>query len=115
MLGFVTYVKNRRIGSAYPSINAKPSTKALKTEKKIRVYLLSKLVKCVNALPMLRYRDPIIMGDTIELSGTCICRVGVWHVRARAPYTYINSFLIENRSRVATVIGFSTLFQSAPE
>lgn len=72
IFGFVTYVKNRRIGSTYPTINAKPATKALKAEKKIRVYLLAKLVKLVNALPLPRYKDAIIVGNTIELNGTCI-------------------------------------------
>lgn len=68
---FVTYVKNRRNGSPYPSINAKPGTKAQKTEKKIRVYVLAKLKKFVNSLPLPRYKDAIITGNTIELKGTC--------------------------------------------
>lgn len=73
IFGFVTYVKNRRIGSPYPIINARPATKALKTEKKIRIFSLAKLVKFVNTLPLLRYKDAtIIMGNTIELMGTFI-------------------------------------------
>lgn len=71
LFGFVTYVRNRGFGSPYPSINARPSTKALKTEKKIRAYLMGKLIKFVNALPLPRYTDSVITGNTIEMKGTC--------------------------------------------
>lgn len=77
LVGFVSYVKSRHIGSTYPSINARPSTKALKTEKKIRRYLLAKLKKVVNALPFLRYKDTIIMGNSIELKGMCIILLAI--------------------------------------
>lgn len=72
LFGFVTYVKHRRIGSAYPSINAKPATKALKNKTKIGVYLTAKLVKFMHSLSLPRYKDVIVLGNTIELKGTCI-------------------------------------------
>lgn len=72
LFGFVAYVKNRRVGSTYPSINAKPATKTLKTEKKRSVSSLAKLVKFVNVLPLLRCKDSIVTGNVIELKGTCI-------------------------------------------
>lgn len=75
LFGFVAYVKNRRVGSTYPSINAKPTTKTLKTEKRRSVSSLAKLVKLeklVNVLPLLRCKDSIITGNVIELKGTCI-------------------------------------------
>lgn len=72
LLGFVAYMKNRRVGSTYPSINARPATKTLKTEKRRSRNSLAKLVKFVNVLPLLRCKDSIITGNVIELTGTCI-------------------------------------------
>lgn len=71
-IGLVTFVNTRRrIAAPYPSINAKPATKALKTESKLRIYFLAKLSKFVRSLHVTRCRDDIVTGNFIILKGMC--------------------------------------------
>lgn len=62
----MTYIKNRRIGSTYPSINEKPESKVKKTLRKIREALIQ---KCIDMMKPLVRPQPTTGWIDIELKG----------------------------------------------
>lgn len=65
-----TYLKVRQITSTYPSIDEKPDSKAIKTLRKVRAYLLSKCVTVFSVVPLVLRpgcRDGVI--DDFEILG----------------------------------------------
>lgn len=65
-----TYIKDRRIRSTYPSIDAKVDSATVKTLRKIRAYLLGKCVAVLSVVPLVirpRPRDGVI--DDFEILG----------------------------------------------
>lgn len=63
------YIKNRRIGSTYPSIDTKPDSKAKKVLKKVGAYLFCKYIDAFNAIPFIHPRPAIGLINAIELQG----------------------------------------------
>lgn len=69
VFAFVTYIKNRQIGSTYPSINGNPDSKFKKTFEKIRESLSQKCVGILNLVPFIHPRPSTGLMNTIELQG----------------------------------------------
>lgn len=69
VLNFVSYMKNRQIGSTYPTIDVKPDSKAKKLFKKIRATLRRKCASVVNAIPFIRPTPTMALFEIIELQG----------------------------------------------
>lgn len=69
VISFVTYVKNRRIGSTYPSIDAKPESQATKTLRKLREAIAQKCIAIMNAMPFISPRVSTGLINIIELQG----------------------------------------------
>lgn len=70
VINLAAYLKNRRIGSTYPCINAKPASKSTKTVKKIQSTLIGKCVTLINAMNFRRHKVKGLIGSTIEMQGT---------------------------------------------
>lgn len=71
VFNFVTYVKNRKIGSTYPSIDAKPESSTKRFLKKFRASLARKCAAVVNAMPFIRPRPSPDLSNSFELQGMC--------------------------------------------
>lgn len=69
VISFVTYIKNRRIGSTYPSIDAKPDSQVKKSLKKLRESFARKCRIVMNAMPFIRPRASTGLINIIELQG----------------------------------------------
>lgn len=69
VFNFVAYVKNRKIGSTYPSINTKPESSAKRLLKKFRASLARKCAAVVNSMPFIRPRTSTELSNIIELHG----------------------------------------------
>lgn len=69
VFALVTYIKNRQIGSTYPSINASPDSKTKKTLKKLRESLVQKCVRIMNSMPFIHPRPSTGLINIIELQG----------------------------------------------
>ena len=69
VISFVTYIKNRRIGSTYPSIDAKPDSQAKKTLRKLRESIAQKCIAIMNAMPFISPRVSTGLINIIELQG----------------------------------------------
>lgn len=70
VISFVTYIKNRRIGSTYPSIDAKPDSRVKKTVKKISKSLVRACICIMNEMPFIHPRASTGLINIIELQGT---------------------------------------------
>lgn len=70
VLAFITYYKNRKIGSTYPSINTKPDSKFKKAFKKIRESFVQKCAGFMNSMPFVRPKPCTELINAIELQGT---------------------------------------------
>lgn len=69
VFNFVSYVKNRKIGSTYPSIDTKPESSAKRILKKFRASLARKCAAVVNSMPFIRPRSSTGLSNIIELQG----------------------------------------------
>lgn len=66
---FVTYIKNRQIGSTYPSIDAKPDSKFKKTLKKLGESLSQRCVNILNLIPFIHPRPCTGLINILDLQG----------------------------------------------
>lgn len=69
VFNLLTYVKNRKIGSTYPSIDTKPESRAKRFLKKCRASLAQKCAAVVNKMPFIRPRNSTGLSNIIELQG----------------------------------------------
>lgn len=69
VISFVTYIKNRRIGSTYPSIDAKPDSQAKKTLRKLREAIAQKCMAIMKSMPFISPRVSAGLINIIELQG----------------------------------------------
>lgn len=69
VFNFVSYVKNRKIGSTYPSIDTKPESRTKRLLKKFRASLAQKCAAVVNSMPFIRPRASPGLYNIIELQG----------------------------------------------
>lgn len=69
VFSFVTYIKNRRIGSTYPSIDAKPDSKAKILLRKLGDSFAQKYIRVMNSMPFIRPRPSTGLINIIELQG----------------------------------------------
>ncbi|XP_031636728.1 phosphatidylinositol 4-kinase type 2-alpha isoform X2 [Contarinia nasturtii] len=67
VISLVAYMKNRRIGSTYPSIDAKPDSKVKKTFRKIREAFVQKCIIIFNSVPFIHPRASTGLINIIEL------------------------------------------------
>lgn len=66
---FVTYIKNRQIGSTYPSIDAKPDSKIKKTLKKLSTSFTQRCIEFLNSIPFIHPRPSTGLMNILELQG----------------------------------------------
>lgn len=69
VFNFVSYVKNRKIGSTYPSIDTKPESSAKRFFKKFRASLAQKCAAVVDSMPFIRPRSSTGLCNIVELQG----------------------------------------------
>lgn len=69
VLAFITYMKNRRIGSTYPSIDSKPDSKFKKAFKKVQQSFVRKCANFMNSMPFVRPKPCSELINAIQLQG----------------------------------------------
>lgn len=74
VFNFVTYVKNRKIGSTYPSIDSKPDSKAKRVLEKFCASLRRKCAAVMDSMPFIRPRSSTGLVNIIELQGRFIAK-----------------------------------------
>lgn len=106
VLSFVTYMKNRRIGSTYPSIDAKPDSRVKRLLRKLGDSLTEKYIRVMNSMPFIRPRLSTGLINIIELQGMWVFKLNRPECVFNKSNEWLNTFYACILNQLQSIIKF---------